>query len=219
MDMGTHLYVQTRPSPNTHNSVGYVQFLGERNFVPKAAKRGMAIIPKPDNDYADKIGYLDHAATRINYIDRVPAILEWMNLTGYDFSESVYAERFNSITNVTRLKGRDFAMVLTSGIRPYTGDPSISEPTEKFVQNYGKRVHHLAWQANPIEDVFEGLQKDGTNFLLDLVGGQKEGLKQTFSRPSANTFLVQEYIHRYGDFDGFFTKSNVTKLTESTDWQ
>jgi hypothetical protein len=28
--------------------------------------------------------------------------------------------------------------------------------------------------------------------------------------------LVTEYIHRYGDFDGFFTKSNVTLLTGAT---
>jgi hypothetical protein len=56
-------------------------------------------------------------------------------------------------------------------------------------------------------------------FLLDLVGDRSEGLKQTFSKPSENTFLVQEYIHRYDDFDGFFTKSNVTMLTEATDWQ
>ena len=28
-----------------------------------------------------------------------------------------------------------------------------------------------------------------------------------------------EYIHRYSDFDGFFTKSNVTLLTGATDKQ
>ncbi|MDG6220867.1 MAG: hypothetical protein QCI38_05395, partial [Candidatus Thermoplasmatota archaeon] len=102
---------------------------------------------------------------------------------------------------------------------PYTGKPNVSEPTEKFVKNYGKRVHHLAWQADPIEDVYKGMKEDGMEFLLDLVGGPDEGLKQTFSKPSPNTFLVTEYIHRYGDFEGFFTKSNVTKLTEATDWQ
>lgn len=218
-DMGSHLFIRTRPSPSTHNSVGYVQFKGEKTLIPKDAKKGISIIPKPKRDYLGQITILDHAATRITYLDRIPAILEWMNLTGYDFSESVYAACFNSITNVTRLQGKDFAMVFTSGIRPYTGDPSVPEPTEKFVINYGKRVHHLAWQATDVGKVFHGLEKDGQKFLIELVGGPKEGLMQTFTRPSPNTFLVQEYIHRYGDFDGFFTKHNVTKLTGATDRQ
>ncbi len=53
-------------------------------------------------------------------------------------------------------------------------------------------------------------------FLLGLVGSPEEGLKQTFSHPSPHTMLVSEYIHRYGDFEGFFTKNNVTLLTEAT---
>ncbi len=36
-------------------------------------------------------------------------------------------------------------------------------------------------------------------------------------RPSPYTLLVNEYGHRYGDFDGFFTRSNVTLLTEATE--
>jgi hypothetical protein len=219
ISIGPHRFSQTRPSPSTHNTVAYVQFDGERSFKPEKAKKGIPIVPKPETEHVRGIGYLDHAATRITHMDRAQAILEWMLLTGYDFSEAIYARLFNSITNVTRLKGKDFAMVLTSGIKPYTGGPNLSEPTEKFVRNYGKRVHHLAWQADPIEQVFEGLKGDGMGFLLDLVGDRSEGLKQTFSKPSKNTFLVQEYIHRYDDFDGFFTKSNVTKLTEATDWQ
>ncbi len=217
--MGSHKFAQTRPSPNTNNTVAYIQFDGEPSFMQKKPGKGIPLVPKPDAGHVRGIGFLDHAATRITHMDRAPAILEWMGLTGYDFSEAIYARLFNSITNVTRLKGKDFAMVLTSGIKPYTGDPKLSEPTEKFVRNYGRRVHHLAWQADPIEGVFEGLKDDGMKFLLDLVGDRSEGLKQTFSTPSKNTFLVQEYIHRYDDFDGFFTKSNVTKLTEATDWQ
>ena len=56
-------------------------------------------------------------------------------------------------------------------------------------------------------------------YLLDLVGSPEEGLKQIFSMPSKNTLLVTEYIHRYGDFDGFFTRSNVANLTAATDKQ
>lgn len=44
-------------------------------------------------------------------------------------------------------------------------------------------------------------------------------LRQTFSRPLANTLMVNEYIKRYAGFDGFFTKSNVTLLTKATENQ
>ena len=56
-------------------------------------------------------------------------------------------------------------------------------------------------------------------FLIDLVGSSEEGLKQTFSAPSEHTLLVNKYIHRYGGFDGFFTRSNVAALTQGTDKQ
>jgi hypothetical protein len=109
-------------------------------------------------------------------------------------------------------------MVFTSGISPYVSE-EVSGPTEKFVHNYGTRVHHLAFQTEDIEDTYSALVEDGMEFLIELVGSPEEGLKQTFSQPSKNTLLVNEYIHRYGDFDGFFTKSNVTLLTEATDKQ
>jgi len=80
-------------------------------------------------------------------------------------------------------------------------------------------VHHTAFRAENIEETFSALKKDGMEFLIDLVGSPDEGLRQTFSLASENTLLVNEYIHRYGDFDGFFTKSNITLLTGATDKQ
>lgn len=59
----------------------------------------------------------------------------------------------------------------------------------------------------------------GMDFLIRLVGSPDEGLKRIFTVASEHTLLVNEYIHRYGDFDGFFTKSNVTLLTGVTDKQ
>ena len=53
-------------------------------------------------------------------------------------------------------------------------------------------------------------------FLLGLVDSEDEELRQIFSVPSVNTLLVNEYIHRYSDFEGFFTKGNVTLLTAAT---
>ena len=109
-------------------------------------------------------------------------------------------------------------MVFTSGINPYVDDET-SGPTERFVHDYGTRIHHIAFRTENVEPTFDALKETGMEFLLDLVGSGKEGLKQTFSVPSANTLLVNEYIHRYGDFEGFFTKGNVTLLTAATDIQ
>ncbi|MFH1336676.1 MAG: hypothetical protein ABII96_09190 [Candidatus Zixiibacteriota bacterium] len=88
--------------------------------------------------------------------------------------------------------------------------------SDRYLKNKIPRVHHLAFRTRHIESTFAAVKKDGMGFLIELVGSPSEGLKQTFTLPSKNTFLVTEYIHRYGDFDGFFTKSNVTLLTAST---
>jgi len=54
---------------------------------------------------------------------------------------------------------------------------------------------------------------------LEMAGSPEEGRRQTFSRPSKETLIVNEYIERYPGFDGFFTKSNVTLLTKATENQ
>jgi 4-hydroxyphenylpyruvate dioxygenase-like putative hemolysin len=172
-------------------------------------------IEKPDAPYLENIEALDHTATRVRAADRDTAIIEFMGLTNYCFDFAIYVKVFNSITTVARLSAEDFAMVFTSGIAPYISDAE-SGPTETYIHNYGTRVHHMAFCTDEIEETVAGLTGDGMDFLIELVGSEDEGLKQTFSTASEHTLLVTEYIHRFGDFDGFFTRSNVTLLTEST---
>jgi hypothetical protein len=74
----------------------------------------------------------------------------------------------------------------------------------------------MAFRTEGIEATVNSLGKDGMGFLLGIVGSEEEGLKQIFSEPSSHTLIVNEYIQRYGDFDGFFTRSNVERLTEAT---
>ena len=147
--------------------------------------------------------------------DRTAAILEFLSLTNYHYDFGVHVKSQNSITSVARRDKEDFAMVFTSGIVPYSSDEE-SGPTEKFIRNYGTRVHHMAFRTERIEETVAMLKKEGMEFLLEIVGSETEGLKQIFSEPSQHTQIVNEYIHRYGDFDGFFTRSNVEKLTEAT---
>ncbi len=209
-------FIQTAPSRCTGNSIGLIQW--RRNagqYTSPGAKPLNWQFQKPRDSVAQNVKELDHAATRVRAEDRDAAIIEFMSLTNYNFAFAIYVKVFNSITNVARFSAEDFAMVFTSGISPYVDDEQ-SGPTEKFVHNYGPRVHHVAFRTEAIEQTVSDLKNKGMSFLLDLVGFAQEGLKQIFSCPSENTLLVNEYIHRYGDFDGFFTRSNVTLLTGAT---
>lgn len=209
-------FIQTEPSVYTGSSIGLIQWKKDkRDYSAEDSDRLDWRFAKPENDYLENIGGLDHAATRVRAQDRDAAIIEFMSLTNYDFDFAIYVRLFNSITNVARLTTKDFAMVFTSGISPYVSDEK-SGPTEKFIHNYGARVHHIAFNTKTIEKTFEALKEDGLDFLIGLVGSREEGLKQSFSVASPYTLLVNEYIHRYGDFNGFFTRSNVTLLTEAT---
>ena len=215
----TFSFIQTTPSPYTGNSIGFIEWQdGMRTYVPAGATPVSPDIAKPAYRHLNHISRLDHAATRVRAQDRAAAILEFISLTSYHYDFGVHVKSLNSITSVARRGNEDFAMVFTSGITPYTSDKA-SGPTEKFIKNYGTRVHHMAFLTDGIEDTVAMLKKDGMGFLLDLVGSEAEGLMQIFSEPSQHTLIVNEYIHRYGDFDGFFTKSNVERLTEATNRQ
>lgn len=213
---GACAMAQTMPSRFTGNAVGMVSFSGAaRAYAPPDAKALAWKLPKPQAAHLAQIRQLDHVATRVRAQDRDPAIIEFLGLTDYRFDFAIYVELLNSITNVARLPGQGFALVFTSGIAPFVSDQA-SGPTEKFVQNYGPRAHHMAFHTEAIEETFEALKRGGMEFLVELVGSPEEGLKQTFSNPLSQTMIVNEYIHRYGGFDGFFTKSNVTLLTAAT---
>jgi hypothetical protein len=212
-------YVQTAPSRLTANSIGLIEWKGEKGNYSSSDGQAIELdVQKPDRDYLKNIGTLDHTATRIKAKDRDAAVVEFMGLTNYDFDFAIYVKLFNSITSVVRLSRAEYAAVFTSGISPLE-TLDASGPTEKFTYNYGPRVHHMAFITEHIDDTVASLKEDGMGFLIELLGSPEEGLKQTFSEPSEKTLLVNEYIHRFGDFDGFFTKSNVTELTGATDLQ
>ena len=219
LDYDNYYFIQTKPSSYTGNSLGFIQWKGERGVYSALNSQKLNWkAEKPKSSHLKNIRWLDHAATRVKAQDRDSAILEFMRLTNYNFDFAIYVKNLNSITSVCRLSLSDFAMVFTSGITPYIS-MEASGPTEKFIQNHGPRVHHIAFQTEEIEETTKALGEDGMKYLLDLVGSQEEGLKQIFSMPSQNTLLVTEYIHRYGDFNGFFTRSNVTSLMAATDKQ
>jgi hypothetical protein len=221
LDLGNYYFIQTTPSKFTGNSLGFIEWKGEKGVYRSPESRSIDCEIMPGSSarpHLKNILWIDHAATRVRAQDRNSAIFEFMRLTNYNFDLAIYVRSQNSITSVLRLSSSDFAMVFTSGIAPYIA-PETSGPTEKFISNFGPRAHHIAFQTEEIEETVAALGRDGMKFLLDLVGSPEEGLKQIFSAPSENTLLVTEYIHRYGNFDGFFTRSNVESLTAATDRQ
>jgi len=212
-------FIQTVPSAHTGNSLGFIQWHGRPGTYAADSSRKLSLAPvKAERPWHACIGGLDHVATRVHAQNRDRAITEFLALTNYHFDFAVYVESLNSITNVARLGLGDYAQVFTSGIMPANGQADVG-PTEGFIRNYGLRPHHLAFGADGIEDVVAGLTADGMHFLSPLVGSREEGLKQIFSAMSPRTLLVNEYIERYDGFDGFFTKSNVTRLTKATENQ
>jgi hypothetical protein len=212
-------FAQTTPSLYTGNSVGVIQWHGLKGDYASSDSRPLDwTFPKPTRAYLSNIRHLDHLATRLTSQQRDDAIIEFMGLTNYNFSFAIYVKSLNSITNVTRLTGATYAMVFTCGIGPYIDDER-SGPTEKFTHYYGPRVHHMAFHTEDIENAVACLKADGVAFLSELIGSPEEGLRQIFTQPSNHTLLVSEYIHRYGHFDGFFTKTNVTLLTKATEKQ
>ena len=227
-----------KPSPYTHNIVGYwerqnedvrVYALGNsviRDDVNRAYQEAKEIQKKLGMDKL--ILPVDHLATRVYSQNREMAILEYLTLSSYYYWGSYNIENQNSSTNVTKsihYADESFspAKVFTAANHPYfvnhlVGLPS---PTENFVRNYGPRLHHLALsvadgetqgKAN-IDYVVESIKANGKDFLLDVIGSKEEGLKQIFSSASEHSSLIVEYVQRFGDFDGFFTKQNVAGLT------
>lgn len=212
-------FIQTIPSPYIGCSFGFIEWTGETgNYQGNLPDTKILDIKKPETDFLTNIKHLDHTATRVRARDRDAAIIEFMELTNYNFDFAIYVDHLNSITSVTRLSADDFAMVFTSGITSFI-DSENQGPTEKYTTNYGTRTHHMAFHTDEIDATYNKLKKDGMEFLVELLGSPDEGLKQTFTQQSPNTLLVNEYIHRFGDFDGFFTRSNVTGLTKATDRQ
>ncbi|CAA6828649.1 MAG: FIG01182661: hypothetical protein [uncultured Thiotrichaceae bacterium] len=230
----------SKPSPYSHNIVAYMQRaddeirtyqLGTSNIrddvqaaylKAKNAQKALNIegILTP----------IDHLATRIYSQNRENAILEWLSLSSYFYWGSYDIKDQNSSTNVTKsvhFKDEIYspAKVFTANNTPYFVNhlEHLPSPTETFVRNYGPRLHHLAIGVHDgdyegvenIEHVVNSIAGQGKKFLLDVIGSREEGIKQIFSGASEHSSLIIEYVQRFGDFDGFFTKENVAELTQA----
>jgi hypothetical protein len=230
----------SKPSPYTHNIVSYMEYEpGERrvyslgvsairNDVQEAYECAKELQEK--RRINNLIMPIDHLATRIYSQNREVAILEWLSLSSYYYWGSYDIKDQNSSTNVTKNvhypdEVNSPAKVFTANNTPYFVNhlEKLPSPTETFVRNYGPRLHHIAFSvqdgetdgAENIEYVVEQIRQEGKDFLLDVIGSKEEGLKQIFSNASEHSSLIIEYVQRFGEFNGFFTKQNVAELTHA----
>ena len=229
-----------KPSPYTHNIVGYMERPEEQLRV--YALGISSINPEVQEVYLaakelqrqlrihDLILPVDHLATRVYSQNREVAILEWLSLSSYYYWGSYDIKDQNSSTNVTKSVHHESeihspAKVFTANNTPYFVNhlERLPSPTETFVRNYGPRLHHIALAVRDgetggmenIEYVVKQIADQGRNFLLDVIGSRDQGLKQIFSSASQHSSLIIEYVQRFGDFQGFFARENVAELTHA----
>ena len=230
----------SKPSPYTHNIVAYMErpldqirvyALGMSEIRADAQEVYLAAKElQKQLGIDDLILPIDHLATRVYSQNREVAILEWLSLSSYYYWGSYDIRDQNSSTNVTKSVHHDSeihspAKVFTANNTPYFINhlEKKPSPTETFVRNYGPRLHHIALAVcdgetdgkENIEHVVSQIASQGRDFLLDVIGSRDQGLKQIFSSASEHSSLIIEYVQRFGDFQGFFTRDNVAELTHA----
>jgi hypothetical protein len=225
----------------TYNRVGYVDVdlddidelgLGEpfNLTANEREKLDRAAALQAEHGIEGLVLGIDHLATRILAGDREHALLEYLTQVPYYFWGAYNIHEMNSSTNVTRHP--DIGDDKLSPARVFTANntPSIVNsfdnlpmPTEDFVRNFGRRMHHIAMAVidghvadeKNVDYVVRQLADMGTPFLAHVVGECKDdpNLKQIFSKSSPYSLLITEYIERCHNYEGFFTRDNVAALT------
>ena len=232
------------PSDFTHNRVGYSQRpfedpdeweLGQPFQLTGPEQKRL----KEQEELGDALGIshliegVDHMATRVLAGEREDAILEFLTLSNYYFWGAYNIEEMNSSTNVTRHPAvKDDkcspAKVFTANNTPsfVNSFENLPMPTEDFVRNFGRRMHHIAYEVTDgdhnneqknVDFVVAQLRTHGISFLAKVIGecGDQPDLKQIFSKHSEYSVLITEYVERCHGFEGFFTRKNVASLTEA----
>jgi hypothetical protein len=232
----------TFPSDFTNNRVGYCDVdiddfetlnLGEPFALDAADLEKFAAIEEFAR--AQRLDSLtlgiDHMATRILAGEREDAILEFLTMSNHYFWGAYNIAEMNSSTNVTRNGDVEDdkhspAKVFTANNTPsfVNSFENLPMPTEDFVRNYGRRMHHMAYEVvdgdhrggeKNVDYVVHTLMEKGVPFLAHVVGEclDDPNLKQIFSKHSQYSILITEYVERCHGYEGFFTKSNVASLT------
>lgn len=231
----------TEPSYFTNNIVGYTQSnlenyadFGTPLHLSAEETEGLEKMDKLHRHFGmhELIYGLDHLATRVFCNSREDALLEFLTMSNYYFWGAYNIDEMNSSTNICRNPNISYelhspAKVFTANNTPFYVESidGLPSPTEDFVRNFGRRMHHLAYEVadgetdgiKNIDYVVNKLIESDIPFLAEVIGECRDipDLKQIFSKASRHSVLITEYVQRCKGFGGFFTKTNVAKLTEA----
>ena len=154
---------------------------------------------------------LDHIAYRAKIGEREKLMTELTNVLPYRHYKSFKVVHSNATTTCLKLYETLPVIVISEGL-------DKDSVVEKYCQKYGTRVHHLAYEVKNIEKVVQIQKNRGVKFTTkEIIGSEEEGIKQIFTLPTETSNHIIEYIQRFGDFDGFFTPSNIAGLMLSTE--
>ncbi|MBL4693769.1 hypothetical protein JKY72_00165 [Candidatus Gracilibacteria bacterium] len=241
--IGNENFRFTEPSYFTANVVGYTESdlldyeglgLGKRLDLDADELERLEKMDALQKHFGllDLIYGIDHLATRVFCGSREDAILEFLTMSNYYYWGSFNIEEMNSSTNVCRnpqVKNElhSPAKVFTANNTPFyvNSVKDLASPTEDFVRNFGRRMHHIAYEVEDgetgglknIDYVVGKLVESDIPFLAKVIGECKDipDLKQIFSKASKHSVLITEYDQRCKNFGGFFTKTNVAELTKA----
>jgi hypothetical protein len=234
-------------SDYTYNRVGYVDLpldslalldLGDRVLLDDDTERPLLEAAEQHRSLGleGKVLGLDHMATRVLAGEREDSILEYLTMVPYYFWGAYNINEMNSSTNVTRHPSVPDDKLSPARVFTANNTPSylnslvnLPMPTEEFVRNFGRRMHHMAYEVldgetdgiKNVDFVVRTLRAQGVPFLADVVGecSDQPNLKQIFSKSSPYSLLITEYVERCMGYDGFFTRDNVAALTEAAGQQ
>lgn len=230
----------TRVSDFTYNRMGYtdvnlLDFASLDLGKPFELKKDQLDELKKQDEIAIQLGIkplikgIDHLAARVLASEREDALLELLCLTNYYYWGGFDVVTMNTVTCATRAcHGQDDispAKVISAGDTPYMINSFIGTPmpTEDFVRNYGRRLHHMAYAiidgdhpsgVKNIDYFIDTLHnKAHIEFVSKLVGACDESaLRQTFAKASEYSSLFTEYVQRCHGYTGFLNRENVVEL-------
>ena len=171
-----------------------------------------AIEHKNEKKIIDKyLVKLDHIAYRVKQGERKKKIAELKTLIPYREYKSFKVIIANAITTCLKLTDAFPVIVISEGL-------SEDSVVSRYCQKYGSRVHHIAYLVKDIDEIVRIQRQRKVEFTTsEVIGSEEEGIKQIFTIPTKTTNHIFEYIQRFGDFDGFFTPTNIADLMLSTE--
>lgn len=211
--------IATTQSSVTLDSYFYIERAGaERNFdffpnaeiIPLEREIEETLKRKKRLKAFSFMHVLDHIAYRVHGADIVGVGDEFMRLTPFLYSEAHEIEEHDAKTIVFRFGNTKPALVASFG-------RSKESVVEQYVERYGPRVHHIAYEVSDIAKIVSLQRKRGMAFTTEeVIGARDEGIVQIFSTPSEFTNEITEYVQRFDGFTGFFSNKNVGNLMAST---